>query len=130
MKNKSINSKIDTLSSRIKSIKSKAENAKYLKESGTFQTLESELEAAIALQKEVQALKDLLKTKTKELEEGVKTMKRTSKDARKILKKNKKPEKLSRKKKTEKVKSPAIPKIQGNKMKMGKSREKPMKPKK
>jgi predicted nucleic acid-binding Zn-ribbon protein len=127
MKNKNINSKIDSLSYRIKSIKSKAENAKYLKESGIFQTLESDLEAAIILQKDVQTLKDLLKTKTKEMEEGVKKLKKGSKDARKILKKVKKSVKPIKEKKSQKVKSPAILKIHGSKKKIVKSKEKPVK---
>jgi hypothetical protein len=71
MKNKTINSKIEALSNQIKIIKSKAENAKNLKESGTFQTLETDLEATIVLQNDVQKLKDLLKAKTQELKEGI-----------------------------------------------------------
>ena len=90
MKTKTIHSKIDALSNRIKSVESKAENAKYLKESGIFQTLESDLEAAIVLQKEVQTLRDLQKAKIKELKDGVKKLKKDSREARKILKKVKK----------------------------------------
>ena len=127
MKTKTINSNIATLSNRIKSIKSKAENAKYLKESGIFQTLESDLEAAIILQKDVHTLKDLLETKTKELEEGVKKLKKGSKDARKILKKVKKSVKPIKQQKSQKEKSPAIHKIHGSKKKIVKSKEKPVK---
>jgi hypothetical protein len=130
MKNKTINSKIENLSSRIKSIKSKAENANYLKESGTFQILESDLEAVIVLQNDVQKLKDLQKTKTQELEEGITKLKKGSKDAGKILKKEKKPVKPSKKEKMQKEKSPAISKITGSKKKMVKSKEKPAKIKK
>jgi hypothetical protein len=106
MKNKTINSKIEALSNRIKSIKSKAENAKNLKESGTFQTLDSELESTIILHKDVQNLKNALKTKTKELEEGVAKLKKRSKDARNMLKIQEKPVKQSKGKKISKDKSP------------------------
>jgi hypothetical protein len=127
MKNKNMISKIDSLSNRIKSIKSKAENAKYLKESGIFQTLESDLEAALVLQKEVQSIKDLLKSKTKEWEEGVKKLKKSSKAARSILKKDKKPVKPPKEQKIQKEKSPAIPRIPESKKKTGKSKKEPSK---
>ena len=130
MKNKTINAKIEALSNRIKSIRSKAENAKNLKESGIFQTLESDLEATIVLQNDVQKLKDLLKTKTQELEDGITKLKKGSKTARKTLKKEKKPVKTSKKEKTQKEKSPVISKIAGSKKKLVKSKEKPVKPKK
>ena len=129
MKNKTINSKIEALNGRIKSIESKAENAKKLKESGTFQTLESDLEAITVLQKDVQKLKDLLKTKTLELEEGIAKLKKSSKAAGKSLKKEKKPAKPSKEEKNPKEKSPAIKKT-GSKKKMVKTIEKPVKPKK
>ena len=127
MKNKNMISKIDSLSNRIKSIKSKAENAKYLNESGTFQSLESDLEATLALQKEVQTVKDLLKTKTKELEEGIKKLKKSSKDARKIFKKEKKTVKPSREEKNRKEKAVPLDKIPGIKKKTVKSKKKPVK---
>jgi hypothetical protein len=106
MKNKTINSKIENLGNRIKSIKSKAENAKNLKESGTFQTLDSDLEATIILHKDLQTLKNALKTKKKELEEGVAKLKKRSNDARKMLKMEEKPAKSSKDKKIRKDKSP------------------------
>lgn len=130
MKNKTINSKIEALNGRIKSIKSKAENAKKLKESGAFQTLESDLEAVTVLQKEVQKLKGLLKTKTLELEEGIAKLKKSSKAAGKSLKKEKKPAKPSKAEKIRKEKSPAISKKTGSNKKMVKTIEKPVKPKK
>jgi hypothetical protein len=130
MKNKTINSKIDALSNRIKSIKSKAENAKNLKESGIFQTLESDLEATIILHKDVETLKDTLKTKTKELKEGVTNIKKSSKNARKMLKKEEKPVKPSKGKKIKKDKSSDKSEVTGSKKKMVKSGEKPVKNKK
>ena len=122
MKNKNLNSKIDALSNRINSTKSKAENAKFLKESGIFQSLETDLEATLVLQKDVQTLKYLLKTKSQELEEAVKKLKKGSKDAGKILKKDKKPEKQSREENIQQEKSPAIRKLQGSKKKKAKSK--------
>jgi hypothetical protein len=126
MKKKTINSKIEALNLRINSIKSKAENAKFLKESGVFQTLESDLEAAINLKKEVQKLKDLLKAKTQELEEGIAKLKKGSKDAGKTLKKEKKPAKTSREEKIQKEKSSDKSKISRSK-KIVKSKGKPVK---
>jgi|WetSurMetagenome_2_1015567.scaffolds.fasta_scaffold660407_1 hypothetical protein len=122
MKTKSIKSKIAALDTRIKSIKSKAENAKYLKESGIFQTLESELEATIVLQKEVDTLKGTLKAKSRELEEGIRKLKKSSKDTGKILKKEKKPVKLARDERNQKAKSPANTGKTGSKKKMAKSK--------
>lgn len=123
-------SKIDSLNNRIRSIDSEAENAKYLKESGVFQTLETDLEAAIVLQNELQTLKDSLKSKKNELEERVKKLKKSARDARKTLKKNKKPGKQSRIKKIQKEKSVAIGKFPGSRKKAIKSGKKPLKQKK
>jgi hypothetical protein len=130
MKTKTIHSKIDVLSNRIKSVESKAENAKYLKESGIFQTLESDLEAALVLQKEVQTIRDLQKAKIKELKAGVKKLKKDSSEASKILKKVKKSVKPSKEEKIQKEISPSISKIPGNKKKTVKSGKKPAKHKK
>jgi hypothetical protein len=96
MKNKAINSKIEAIGNLIKSIKSKAENAKNLNESGTFKTLESDLEAASVLQKEVQTLKDTLNAKTQELKAGITKLKKSSKNAGKILNQEKKSIKSSK----------------------------------
>ncbi len=130
MKNKTINSKIEALNGRIKSIESKAENAKKLKESGIFQSLESDLEAITVLQKDVQNLKDLLKTKTLELEEGIVKLRKSSKAAGKSLKKEKKPSKPHKAEKIRKEKSPANSTKTGGKKKAVKTIEKPVKPKK
>lgn len=129
MKNKTINSKIEALSHRIKSIKSKTENAKYLNESGIFQTLESDLEAAIVLQKDVDTLKGTLKTKTKELEDGIRKLKKGNKDARKMLKVEHKTIKLPKEKKIQNGKLPAS-KVPVSKKKKTKSEEKTAKGKK
>jgi F0F1-type ATP synthase membrane subunit b/b' len=121
MKNKTISSKIEALNTRIKSIKSKAENAKYLKESGVFQTLEADLETTLGLQKDIDSLKGTLKAKTQELEEGIKKLKKGSKDARKILKTVKKTGKSSKEEKILKEKVPAKSKKAGSKKKTAKS---------
>jgi hypothetical protein len=127
MKKKNINSKIDSLGNRIKSIQSKAENAKHLKESGIFQTMESDLAAASALQNEIQTLKDLLKTKKKELEAGVKKLKKSSKDAGKIFKKDKKPAKQFRESEFQDEESAEIDNIPDIKKKTVKFKKKPVK---
>jgi hypothetical protein len=130
MKNKTISSKIETLSNRIKSIKSKAENAKNLNESGTFKSLESDLEATIVLKNEVQKLKDLLKTKTQELEVRIAKLKKGSKAARKTLKKENKTINSSGKDKNRLEKFSAISKIPDTKKNMVKSKKKSTKNKK
>ena len=128
MKNKTINSKIEALSNYLKAIKSKAENAEYLKDSGVFQTLESNLEAIIVLQKDVDTLKETLKAKTQELEEGIKKLKKAGKDAKKILKKEKKPAKPS----SDKIQKeqPSASKLPESKNKKAKSERKTTKNKK
>ncbi len=93
MKNKSIENKLNAIINLIKSINKKKGNTQTGQTQVKLQSLESDLKATVGLQKDVQNLKDALKTRKKELKAGVKKLKKGSQEIKKAQKKDKKAEK-------------------------------------
>jgi hypothetical protein len=90
MKTKSIDRAIGAFTNQIKTIKKKGLNEHAGQAKKSLQTMETDLETSINLQKEVHTLRDSLKIKKKELETGVNKLKKDSKEFKKALKNDKK----------------------------------------
>ncbi len=90
MKTKTLNNKINSYVNLINSFHRKYEISVAGQNTEKLNTLEADLEAVLALQKDVQTLKDSLKTKKKELENGIEKLKQDKSEFKKALKSFKK----------------------------------------
>jgi predicted nucleic acid-binding Zn-ribbon protein len=87
MKNKSISDKIRASVDLVKSVKKNRNAGKLTQVKKPMQTLSSDLEVAVSLQKAVQKLKKDLKTRKKELEIQVEKLSESRKAVKKVVKK-------------------------------------------
>ncbi len=96
MKTKTLNNKINSYINLINSFHRKYEISVAGQNTEKLNTLETDLEAVLALQKDVQTLKDSLKTKKKELETGIEKLKQDKSEFKKALKSFKKSARIAR----------------------------------